>query len=149
MKRVLPLLLLVIYVLSVPVEAVSLLENKNQCITVSSVSEGVEETTVFGCEHLQDKELMEILELDREREDSVVPADAKICHLTMIRQKGIVSDAFPVEYTMHSWISAKRYLVALFRPEGEEAWQIVGCATGSDITFSLPSNGQYAIAWSW
>lgn len=151
MKRILSLILAItlIAAMAIPAAAISNVENANQCAEILSASEGVEETVVAKVFHLEEKKMMEIYNAAVEAEDEVVPKDADVKHLTMIRQKDVVCKETPIEYSVKINSVIDRYICVFFKGLEDEEWSIVACEYCRNIDFSLPGSGQYAIAWSW
>lgn len=126
-------------------------ENSHQSAQVLEITEGVTEEVVFHSDHLKDEQMMEVVRsaLETEEGKALFPEDARIKHLTMIRQRDVTGDGGPIQLSLRSWGGGEdRYLVVLFKPLGEEAWTIAAVAQGEFIDATLPGDGQYALAWS-
>lgn len=145
MRKTLSILLLAVLLvtMAVPVSA-GKKDNQNQMVEVESLSDGAEEGYVNAAEHLKGQKLIDALTACEED----FPEGVKVNRLTMIRQRDVTSDTFPIEITFHTW-GLERDLLVFFREEGEEEWKLVATDKGNYVSASFPCNGQYALTWSW
>lgn len=145
MRRMLSVLLLAVLfaTLTVPVSATKK-DNQHQMVEVESLSEGAEEDYVNSAEHLKGQKLIDALSGCEED----LPEGVKIDRLTMIRQRNVTSDTFPIEISFHTW-GLERDLLVFFREEGEEEWKLVASDKGNYVSASFSCSGQYALTWSW
>lgn len=143
MRKTLSILLLAVLLvtLAVPVFAK---ENQNQVVKVESLSEGAQESSVIGMYHLKGKKLVDAATECEEE----LPKGVEAERLTMIRQRSITGDTFPIEISFRTW-GAERDLLVFFQKEGEEGWELVASDKGNSVSASFACNGQYALVWSW
>lgn len=141
------LLLAVLVANAVPAAADVLVENQHQIAEILSITDSAEEEHVMKYQHVKEEQMMAALE---QAGEDVVPADYRIRHLTMVRQRTIHNNGEETQVSMRAWGAKEgQYLVVLFLPEGEEDWVVVAAAQGEYIDATLPGDGQYALAWSW
>ncbi len=143
MRKVLSILLLAVLLVTLAVPAFAK-DNQNQVVKVESLSEGAQESSVLGMYHLKGKKLVDAA---ASCEDDL-PEGVKAERLTMIRQRNISGDTFPIEISFHTW-GAERDLLVFFQKEDEEGWELVAANKGNDVSASFSCNGQYALVWSW
>ena len=150
MKKILTLLVLAALVLTLAAPAFAD-DNNHQVAQVLEMTEGALEEKVLKAYHLQEAEMMQILEdfAQTEQAQDILPEDADIRHLTMIRQRDVSNDGEPIELSLRAWGACNRYLVVLFKPLEQEDWTVISVAKGEFIDATLPGDGQYALAWSW
>ncbi len=144
MRKLLSILLLAALLVTLAVPASAKKDNQNQVVTVESLSEGAQESSVLGMNHLKGKKLKEAAIACEEE----LPEGVKAERLTMIRQRSITGDTFPIEITFQTW-GAERDLLVFFQKEGEEGWDLVASDKGNSVSASFSCNGQYALVWSW
>ena len=147
MKKLATLLaaLALVCVCTIPVSAATKQDNEHQIADILGIPETAVEKSVPKPQHLQDKKMMEIVEAS----EGVIPEDYEINHLTMIRQRDITNDGASIPMSVRAWGGQNRYLVVFFKAEGEEEWTVLAAAKGEYIDFTIPGDGQYALAWSW
>lgn len=150
MKRWITLVLLAVLAAGL-VGTASADDNKNQVVQVLELSEGAEESSVMGMEFLTDGQMMDILAAFRETEqaETVLPKQMKFKHLTMLRQRDVENDGEPVDISIRVWGVKERYVLVFFQEAEQEQWTILKAAQGEFLDFTLPGDGQYAIAWGW
>ncbi|MGM9604179.1 MAG: hypothetical protein ACI3XG_03865 [Faecousia sp.] len=150
MKRIPTLLMLLALLCAMAVPALAD-DNNHQVAQVLEITAGVEEGKVPKTDHLQDEQMMQVLQEFRDTEgaEEILPGDMEIKHLTMIRQRDVANNGEPIALSLRAWGACNRYLVVLFRPAEEETWTVVAAAQGEFIDAVLPGDGQYALAWSW
>jgi len=145
MRKTLSILLLAVLLVTLVVPAsASKKDNQHQMADVDSLSDGAEEGYVNAAEHLKGQKLIDALSGCEED----FPEGVKVDRLTMIRQRDITSDTFPIEITFHTW-GLERDLLVFFQKEGEEGWELIAADKGNSISASFSCNGQYALVWSW
>ena len=128
-----------------PAAAATKQDNEHQIADILEIPETAVEQSVPKPQHLQDKKMMEIVEAS----EGVIPEDYEINHLTMIRQRDVTNGGEPIPMSVRAWGGQNRYLVVFFKAEGEEEWTVLAAAKGEYIDFTIPGDGQYALAWSW
>lgn len=130
---------------AMPAAAVTRQDNEHQIADILEIPETAVEQSVPKPQHLQDKKMMEIVEAS----EGVIPDDYDFAHLTMIRQRDITNDGQPIPMSVRAWGGQNRYLVVFFKPLDEEEWTVLAAAKGEYIDFTVPGDGEYALAWSW
>lgn len=150
MKKIMSLLILVLVLLAMAVPAFAD-DNCHQVAQVLEMTEGAVEEKVLKPYHLQDEQMMQVLQdfAETEEAESILLEDADIHHLTMIRQRDVSNNGQPTQLSLRAWGACNRYLVVLFKPLDQESWTIIAMAQGEFIDATLPCDGQYALAWSW
>ena len=128
-----------------PASAATKQDNEHQIADILEIPETAVEQSVPKPQHLQDKKMMEIVEAS----EGVIPEYYEINHLTMIRQRDITNGGEPIPMSVRAWGGQNRYLVVFFKAESEEEWTVLAAAKGEYIDFTIPGDGQYALAWSW
>lgn len=151
MKKMLTILMLLLLAVSMAVPAFAD-DNSHQIAQVLEITPGAVEGQVLKCNHLKEAELLQILEEFRATEQAreVLPEDAVITRMTMVRQREITNNNEPIEISLRAWGAGESWhLLMLFKALGEETWTILSVAQGQYIDAVLPGDGEYALAWSW
>ena len=126
-------------------------DNKNQVVQVLEITEGAEEHSIMNMEFLTDGQMMELLAAFRKTEEAktLLPEKMKFQHLTMLRQRDVYNENEPVDISVRVWGVKERYVLVFFKEAEQEQWTILKADQGEFLDFTLPGDGQYAIAWGW
>lgn len=146
-KKIIALLAALVLLCSCAVSAAAATrqDNEHQIADILEIPETAVEESVPKSQHLKDQKMMEIVALYPD----VVPEEYEIRHLTMIRQRNITNEGEPIPMSVRAWGGQNRCLVVFFLAPEESEWTVVAAAQGEFIDFTLPGDGQYALAWSW
>ena len=84
-------------------------------------------------------------------EQQIIAAGTKVdpSRVTVIEERSISCPEAPYIVHFRVWGTDNRTVLVFHKAEDADAWQLVLCQTGSDVTPEFPANGTYAVAATW